>query len=77
MILDKTDPAGQLSPLGPDEVRQDEVKNTGTQASGDNIYERADLSSAWADSFGGKTRTLEGYTELDMPIFSGLDGINP
>jgi outer membrane receptor protein involved in Fe transport len=68
--------AGPLSSAFGVEVREDKVNNTGTAATGDNLYERADLSRAWADSFGGSTRALEGFTELDMPIVAGLDGIN-
>jgi outer membrane receptor protein involved in Fe transport len=68
--------AGPLSAAFGLELRQDEVKNTGTEAAGDNLYERADLARAWADSFGGKTRVLETYSEFDMPVVSGLDGIN-
>jgi outer membrane receptor protein involved in Fe transport len=68
--------AGPLSGAFGLEMRQDEVKNTGTAAAGDNIYERADLARAWADNFGGKTRVTELYTEFDMPLVSGLPGIN-
>jgi outer membrane receptor protein involved in Fe transport len=68
--------AGPLSSAFGVEWRQDTVKNTGTAAAGDNIYERADLARAWADNFGGKTQVLEGYTELNMPLVSGQEGIN-
>src|SRR5690606_13488316 len=68
--------AGPLSSAFGVEFRQDTVKNTGTAAAGDNIYERADLARAWAANFGGKTRVLEGFTELNMPLVSGLEGIN-
>jgi len=68
--------AGPLAGAFGLEVRQDEVKNGGTGAAGDNLYERADLARAWADSFGGKTRVTEAYTELNMPLVSGIEGVN-
>jgi outer membrane receptor protein involved in Fe transport len=68
--------AGPLSGAFGLELRLDEVKNTGTAAAGDNIYERADLARAWADSFGGKTRVTEAYTEFDIPLVTGQPGIN-
>jgi outer membrane receptor protein involved in Fe transport len=68
--------AGPLNAAFGIEVREDEVKNAGTEAAGDNLYERADLARAWADSFGGKTRVTEGYTEMDMPLVAGVPGIN-
>ncbi len=68
--------AGPLSGAFGVELRKDTVKNTGTAAAGDNIYERADLARAWADNFGGSTGIVEGYTELNMPLVSGLEGLN-
>jgi outer membrane receptor protein involved in Fe transport len=68
--------AGPLTSAFGLEIREDKVNNSGTAAAGENIYERADLARAWADSFGGSTRATEGFTELDMPIVSGLDGAN-
>ena len=38
-------------------------------------YERADFTFGWADAFGGKTRVAEGYTELNMPLISGVEGV--
>jgi outer membrane receptor protein involved in Fe transport len=65
--------AGPLTAAFGIEVRQNKTDNAGT--SGD-YYKRADLASVWADAFGGTTRVGEGYTELDLPLLSGLDGIN-
>src|SRR5690606_38238501 len=39
-------------------------------------YARADLSNVWADAFGGRTRVAEGYTEMNLPLLSGLEGVN-
>ncbi len=47
----------RLRPRGPRRMRS---RTPAPHASGDNIYERADLSRAWADSFGGKTRSPGG-----------------
>ncbi len=65
--------AGPLSGAFGLEVREDKVNNAGT--AGD-YYLRADLASTWADAFGGKTRVAEGYTEFDLPLVAGLDGLN-
>jgi outer membrane receptor protein involved in Fe transport len=65
--------AGPLTGAFGIEVREDKVNNAGT--SGD-FYLRADLSRNWADAFGGRTRVTEGYTEFDMPLVSGVEGIN-
>ena len=43
---------------------------------GDSFYLRADLARCWADAFGGKTACHEGYTELNMPLVSGVPGVN-
>ena len=67
--------AGPLTGAFGVEVRQDQVDNVGTSASA-SYYERADLSRAWSDGFGGKTRATEGYTELNMPLVAGQPGIN-
>ncbi len=55
------------------EARQDKVDNVGSQSP---AYERADFVFGWADAFGGRTRVFEQYAELNVPIVSGLDGIN-
>jgi outer membrane receptor protein involved in Fe transport len=65
--------AGPLSGAFGLEVREDKVANAGT--AGD-YYLRADLASSWADAFGGKTRVAEGYTEFDLPLLAGHDGLN-
>jgi outer membrane receptor protein involved in Fe transport len=65
--------AGPLTGAFGLEVREDSVSNKGSKG---DYYLRADLSRTWADAFGGKTRVGEGYTELNMPVVSGLDGIN-
>jgi outer membrane receptor protein involved in Fe transport len=55
------------------EVREDKVSNEGT--AGD-FYLRADLARNWADAFGGKTRVTEGYSELNLPVVTGIEGVN-
>jgi outer membrane receptor protein involved in Fe transport len=65
--------AGPLTGAFGVELREDSVSNKGS--AGD-FYLRADLARTWADAFGGKTRVAEGFTELDMPLVSGLEGIN-
>lgn len=68
--------AGPLAGAFGLELREDKVHNSGTEAAGDNLYERADLARAWADSFGGRTKVTELFTELDMPLVSGVPGLN-
>src|SRR5690606_1472992 len=64
--------AGPLTAAFGFDLSQDKVDNRGTRGS---FYLRSDLAS-WNDSFGGKTRSTEGYTELNFPLLSGLEGIN-
>jgi outer membrane receptor protein involved in Fe transport len=64
--------AGPLTAAAGLEFSENTVDNKGTRGS---FYSRADLSS-WQDSFGGRTRTSEGYTELNMPLVSGVPGVN-
>jgi outer membrane receptor protein involved in Fe transport len=64
--------AGPLTGAVGLEFTQEEVDNKGTRGS---FYLRSDLSG-WQDSFGGKTRTSEGFTELNMPLVTGVDGLN-
>jgi outer membrane receptor protein involved in Fe transport len=65
--------AGPLSAAFGVELRENKTDNAGTQG---DFYARADLSNVWADAFGGRTRVAEGYTEMDLPLVSGLPGIN-
>jgi outer membrane receptor protein involved in Fe transport len=65
--------AGPMSGAFGLEIREDKVSNAGT--SGD-FYLRADLARNWADAFGGKTRVTEGYAEFDVPLVSGVEGVN-
>jgi outer membrane receptor protein involved in Fe transport len=65
--------AGPLTSAFGLEVRRDTVDNEGSH--GDN-YLRADLASSWQDAYGGSTTVSEGYTELNMPLFSGVPGVN-
>jgi outer membrane receptor protein involved in Fe transport len=65
--------AGPLTGAFGVEVSEDKVDNAGT--SGD-FYLRADLSRTWADAFGGKTRRTEGFSEFNMPLLTGIDGVN-
>jgi outer membrane receptor protein involved in Fe transport len=64
--------AGPLTGAFGFEVSKNTVDNKGTRGS---FYQRSDLSS-WQDSFGGSTRTKEGYAELNMPLVSGVPGVN-
>jgi outer membrane receptor protein involved in Fe transport len=65
--------AGPLSGAFGLEVRENKVSQDPT--AGD-LWLRADLSRTWADAFGGRTRVYEGYTEFNMPLVAGQDGIN-
>jgi outer membrane receptor protein involved in Fe transport len=67
--------AGPLTGAFGATISQNRTVNAGTSV-GASYYERADIASAWADRFGGKTRTTEGYTELNLPLVSGQEGIN-
>ncbi len=64
--------AGPLTGAFGAELSGNKVDNKGTRGS---FYLRSDLSS-WQDSFGGETRSTEGFTELNMPLVSGVPGIN-
>lgn len=65
--------AGPLTAAFGLELRENKTDNEGT--AGD-FYARADLASVWADAFGGRTRVAEGYTEMNLPLASGLPGLN-
>jgi outer membrane receptor protein involved in Fe transport len=65
--------AGPLTAAFGVELRQNKTDNEGTEG---DFYARADLANVWADAFGGRTRVAEGYTELDLPLLAGLDGID-
>ena len=65
--------AGPLTAAFGAELRENKTDNAGT--AGD-FYARADLSNVWADAFGGRTRVAEGYTEMNMPLLSGIEGVN-
>jgi outer membrane receptor protein involved in Fe transport len=64
--------AGPLTGAIGFELSEDKVDNAGTRGS---LYLRSDLAG-WQDSFGGKTRSTEGFTELNMPLVTGQDGLN-
>jgi outer membrane receptor protein involved in Fe transport len=64
--------AGPLTAAFGAEVSGNTVDNKGTRG---DPYRRIDLSN-WQDSFGGTTRSTEGYTELNMPLVSGVPGAN-
>jgi outer membrane receptor protein involved in Fe transport len=64
--------AGPLTGAVGVELSENKVDNQGTRGS---FYLRSDLA-AWQDSFGGKTRSTEGFTELNMPVVSGVEGLN-
>jgi outer membrane receptor protein involved in Fe transport len=65
--------AGPLTGAFGIELRQDSVDNVGSRGP---YYERADFSRAWGDAFGGRTRVAEGYTELNLPLVSGVEGVD-
>src|SRR5690606_35617355 len=67
--------AGPLTAAFGLEIREDKVVQGDTQASA-SYYERADLSSAWSDAFGGTTRVTEAYSEINLPLLQGLEGVN-
>jgi outer membrane receptor protein involved in Fe transport len=64
--------AGPLTGAVGFELSENKVDNAGTRGS---FYLRSDLAG-WQDSFGGKTRSTEGYTELNLPVAGGIDGLN-
>ncbi|HWL64324.1 MAG TPA: TonB-dependent receptor [Steroidobacteraceae bacterium] len=64
--------AGPLTGAFGLEFREDEVDNQGSRGP---FYLRADIARAWGDAFGGRTRVTEGYTELNLPLVSGLEGV--
>ncbi|MEO8313545.1 MAG: TonB-dependent receptor [Pseudomonadota bacterium] len=64
--------AGPLTAAVGFELSDNTVDNKGTRGA---FVQRADLSS-WQDSFGGTTKTKEGYGELNMPLVSGVPGVN-
>jgi outer membrane receptor protein involved in Fe transport len=65
--------AGPLTAALGVELRENKTDNAGTSGG---FYERADLANVWADAFGGKTRVTEAYTELNLPLVSGHEGVN-
>src|SRR5690606_23213829 len=67
--------AGPLTSAFGFEVRENKVTQTGTVGA-DSFYERTDLARIWADAFSGKSRVTEGYAELNMPLISGVEGVN-
>ena len=64
--------AGPLTGAVGLELSEDKVDNAGTRGS---LYLRSDLAG-WQDSFGGKTRSTEGFSELNLPLVTGQDGLN-
>jgi len=67
--------AGPLTGAFGLEVRQNSVGQDGT-AGVNTFYERADLARVWSDAFSGKTRVTETYAEFDMPLVSGVEGVD-
>ncbi|MEO6078256.1 MAG: TonB-dependent receptor [Steroidobacteraceae bacterium] len=55
------------------EARKDAANQNATAG---NTWERFDLSRVWADAFGGSTEVTEGFAELNMPLVSGVPGLN-
>ncbi|HTQ36137.1 MAG TPA: TonB-dependent receptor [Steroidobacteraceae bacterium] len=67
--------AGPLTGATGVEVDQNKTNNGGTSGI-TSFYQRADLASAWSDAFGGQTTSTDGYVELNMPLISGVEGLN-
>lgn len=65
--------AGPLTAAFGLEFREDSVDNKGSRGP---FYQRADITVGWADAFGGRTRVAEGYTELNLPLVDGVDGVH-
>jgi outer membrane receptor protein involved in Fe transport len=65
--------AGPLTGAFGVEYRKDEVNNSGSQG---NYYEKFDIQTGWSDKFGGSTAQSESFMELNMPLVSGVPGIN-
>jgi outer membrane receptor protein involved in Fe transport len=65
--------AGPLTAALGVEIRENKTDNAGTEGG---FYERADLANVWADAFGGRTRVSEAYTELNLPLLAGMEGLN-
>jgi hypothetical protein len=65
--------AGPLTSAFGVEVREDATDNKGSVG---DFYVRADLSRSWQDAYGGKTTTTEPYAEFNMPLVSGVPGVN-
>jgi outer membrane receptor protein involved in Fe transport len=55
------------------EMRKNAVNNAGTIAP---FYLRSDLQSVWQDGFAGSTTTSEGSVEVNLPLVSGVPGVN-
>ncbi|HTP40346.1 MAG TPA: TonB-dependent receptor [Steroidobacteraceae bacterium] len=55
------------------EGRKDSVNNVGAQ---EPAYERADFAFGWADAFGGSTKVFEQYAEVNVPLITGVEGLN-
>ena len=65
--------AGPLTGAFGIEYRKDEVNNSGSQG---NYYEKFDIQTGWSDKFGGSTAQSESFMELNLPLVSGVPGIN-
>ncbi|HWL63858.1 MAG TPA: TonB-dependent receptor [Steroidobacteraceae bacterium] len=57
------------------EVRENRTNQKGAQGL-NTIYERADLNATWGDAESGLQRVSEGYAEFDLPLVSGVEGVN-
>jgi outer membrane receptor protein involved in Fe transport len=65
--------AGPLTGAFGAEFRKDTVDNVGTEG---NAIERIDFQYNWGDSFGGTTKVMEEYAELNLPLVSNVPGAN-
>jgi hypothetical protein len=50
-------------------------KNDSQGTAGD-IYVKSDLGANYSNAFGGKTRNIEPSVELNMPLITGVEGVN-
>ena len=65
--------AGPLTGAFGIELNENTVDNKGTRGP---LYIRGDIARAWGDAYGGTTRVAEGYSEFNLPLVSGQDGVD-
>ena len=65
--------AGPLTGAFGLELRENKTDNAGSEGP---YYERANIANGWGDAFGGTTDSAEANAEFNMPLVTGVDGIN-